>query len=926
MVKYMSFLLRFGPSIALLVALTGCGRTTPEEHITAAQHYLDVNQPASAVLELKSALKEAPENVLARVLAGKTYILLGDGATAEKELERAVELGGDPSDINPLIAKALLLQENFPAVLEIDADQEGLSPKARAAIHGIRGVALLASDGLDAADREFGQGIALDAASTDVLNGAARLAAMRDNPGLAREYLDKVFAIDPDNSDAWVLSGDLERADGKLEDARAAYTKALQRQPSNTLASLNRIAVNIALANTEAAKNEVNALKGRGIVSGRLDYLDGVLNYQEGLFDPAQNLFEKAMTADPRDTRSLYFAATSALQNGREEIATLYLKRFVTRSPGFAPALKILAWLELKHGNFAQAESYIRSALVAEPEDVYSLNLLASALQGDSRSAEKSVEVLKQVVALDPKSATAKSNLGMSMVRAGMLEQGLRELESAREMDPGALRNSATIVFTYLNSNQLDKALEAAQQMRDDNPDNAVAMAILGTVFLARKEYDKATTAFNDTLGRDKDNITAMSGLASLAAVNGKPEEAKKIYREILQRRPGDLTSSMNLAYLAASDGSVEELQKVLSSTIDANPAALLPRLTLSRYYMMQRNYAGIVEILTPVQDTGKANTEFLRLLCQAQFHTGDFTRARDNLQVLAQSEPDDVDVQYMLALTLRKLGDAAGAKKGIDHVLKLTPKHFGARLQLVELLLAAGDTAAARENLALLQERSPDTKDVLKLEGALESAVGNHKAAVAAYQRAFEIEGTNYNLLNLETATWDSGDQNGAVTLLTSWLAKVPNDNLTSLRLATRYAAMGRQSDAVDIFNGLLKQAPNNVVVLNNLAWLLQDTNNKQALDYAERAFAAAPDSLEVKSTLAVVVSETDIARAQQLMREVLRAKPKDPNFRYQQALIYKRAHQNEQAIQSLNDVLRDSPDFPNAGEAKKLLSELGG
>ena len=904
----------------------GCTESqTPEGHIAAARKYLDKDELQPALFELKNALRQAPDNALARRLLGELYLARGDGASAAKELESAASLGVDPGFIQPLLARALLIQQDYAGVLEINPHQQQLLPAGKASIHTSRGMALLGLAKPDEADKEFALGLAQDADSPEVLTGLAWLAASRQEPDQARELLDKVFAIDADYAEAWSLLGNIERAQGNLEAALAAYSKAADNRAANTLDILNRIGTNIALENHEQARTEIAAQRKQGNSIYLLDYLEGLLYYQQQNYTQALPLFEQALQAAPEHIRSLFYAGTTNLQEGNLEQARSHLLRFDARNPGFGPALKMLAWIAIQNGRYDDAERFIRQVLAQEPNDVFSLNLLSSALIRDQKTVE-GLEVLQQVVTLQPDSADARRMLGVSMIQQGRLEMGLAELEASRELDPGVQQTSLAIIFTYLRNKELDKALDAALNLRDSHPDSVVANAALATVYLSRQEHDKASQSFRDTLALDSNNVTANSGLASLAVQAGQPGEAKTYYRKILEHNPGHLSTSMNLAYLSALDGSVDEMQTVLEQAIEANPGALLPRMALARHYNAQGDYAKVVDILAPVRQSAKGNFTYLKMLSEARYRSGDYASARNDLEALVKVAPDNASAHYLLAMTYRRLGNIDGFRDELERVLALEPAHIGALTLSIELMIADGNTQAARENIDILKKQSGDTVGVRLLEGRLASSSGDHQAAVAAYRSAFEMQETNINLLQLETATWDAGDRDAAIELLTAWLDKLPADQVSSMRLASRHVAMGKETEAISVYTGMLKQTPDNVAVLNNLAWLLQDSDPKQALEYAEKAHSLAPDSSAVTDTLAVMVSKSDPSRAQLLIREALDASPGNPGYRYHQALIYKRAGDHEQALRVVTKLLEDTSDFPEADEARQLMKDSGG
>lgn len=910
-----------------LLSAWGCeSRSSPEEYIASAQGYLAKDDAQSALIELKNALQQEPDSALARRLLGEVYLALGNGASAQKELEHATTLGVDPGFTQPLLARAMLMQQDYDGVLEIDPLQRQLLPAGKATIHAARGMALARQNKLDDADREFGQGLAEDASSVEVMTGMAWLAAIRQELDQAREYLDRVFTIDPDYAEAWSLLGYIERSQGNLEAALAAYSKAADNKHDNVMDIINRISINISLGNLDTARKEIATQRKHKNQIYLLDYLEGLLVYQENQYKDALPFFEKALQANPDHMNSLLYAGTSSLYEGNLELAKNYLNRFNAKNPGFSSVLKMLAWIAMQNENYTAAQQYIRQILAQEPNDVFSLNLLASALMGDKQTVE-GLDVLQQVVKLNPDSADARLKLGIGMIQEGKLESGLNELETSRELDPDVQQTSLAIIFTYLRNNEQDKALEAALRLRETHPDSVVANAALGTVYLTRQENDKAAEAFRDTLALDNDNVTANSGLASLAVQAGQPEQAKAYYRKILENHPGNLSTSMNLAYLLARDGNTDEMKAVLEKASLTNPRALLPRIALSRYYTGQADYDKVIDILLPMQQTARGNFNYLKMLTEAQYRTGNYADARANLEALLKVAPDNASVHFLLAVTYAKLGNIEGSRGELESVLILDPEHVGARNLLIELMIAGGNAESARENIDILKKQmGDDTVDIFLLEGGLASSVGDHRAAVSAYQRAFEMKANNFNLLKLEQATWNSGNREAAVEMLTSWLGKIPNDKASSMRLASRYVVMGKESDAISVYAGILKQNPDDVAILNDLAWLLKDSEPQRALKYAEQAHVLAPESHRVADTLAVLVSKNEPSRAEILIREVLIASPDNPDYLYHQALIYQRADKPEQALEIVKKLLKNTPDFPAAEEARQLMKELGG
>src|SRR5262249_37690611 len=73
----------------------GWDRTTAQEHVARAQQFAAADNPRSAIIEFKNALQKDPNLAAARLGLGETELSVGDVQSAEKELERALDLGAD---------------------------------------------------------------------------------------------------------------------------------------------------------------------------------------------------------------------------------------------------------------------------------------------------------------------------------------------------------------------------------------------------------------------------------------------------------------------------------------------------------------------------------------------------------------------------------------------------------------------------------------------------------------------------------------------------------------------------------------------------------------------------------------------------------------------------------------------------------------
>ena len=83
-------------AVPLVLGLAGCDRqASTETLLQEAQSFYDKGDYRSAVIQLKNALQNSPDDEEIRYRLGVAYNRTGDGVSAEKELKKALELKSD---------------------------------------------------------------------------------------------------------------------------------------------------------------------------------------------------------------------------------------------------------------------------------------------------------------------------------------------------------------------------------------------------------------------------------------------------------------------------------------------------------------------------------------------------------------------------------------------------------------------------------------------------------------------------------------------------------------------------------------------------------------------------------------------------------------------------------------------------------------
>ena len=212
-----------------------------------------------------------------------------------------------------------------------------------------------------------------------------------------------------------------------------------------------------------------------------------------------------------------------------------------------------------------------------------------------------------------------------------------------------------------------------------------------------------------------------------------------------------------------------------------------------------------------------------------------------------------------------------------------------------------------------------------MQLEAVYALEGGDRARALELSEKVFEKAPTSRNMLFLAQQHWMAGEKDTAEGMMTDWLNEHPNDVAARHELASLYMGKGDDDKAIAQYEAALKVAPESVVVLNNLAWLLRDSDPEKALGYAEKAVEISGRTSSTLDTLAIVqLKNNQLIKAQRSIERALADGNGSPAMYYHSAMIDQAAGNTEAAIETLQTLLSEKKDFSERAEAEKLLATL--
>ena len=900
--------------------LAGCEKSATEE-IAAAQKSAGSKD---AVIHLKNAAAADPKNAKARFLLGQQLAAANDMPAAAAEFRRALELKYPPNEVARPLADALLLSGQHAQVIALVAPIATTDPKVAASVQAAVAWAQIALRDLPAARQAVDKADAVGV-TPETLLIRARMAEATGNPDEALRLVDALLKEAPNDDGAWHFKGQLhERIPGGSAQAQAAYAKALAINPRNFLALASTVRMHMLSKDYKAARAGLDSMRRLSPNAFMTYYFDGQLEFVEGNHIAARTQFQAALNLAPESTLGLLASGTNELKLKSYALAESQLGRVVQLEPGNLEARFYLARASLAQGK-AQQVSVTLAPLLAAAAPLPEVLLVAAQarlLQSDPKGAEL---LLARAGKLYADNNSVRMALALENLAKGNTNAGIQQLErlaaSSDASDADILLINARIA-----RQEYPAALTAIQTLERKQPESPAPYDFRGQVLLKSGDKAEARKAFEAALKKDPLYLLSVANLATLDVIEGKPEQARQRLEEQAKRDATNPAIYLALVALAQRTGaSPATVLAEIDKAIRADPRNVQARLLLIEQHNKAGDLSRALEAARAADVAIPENAPLHEALAKSLALTGDTRQALVTYAKLARLAPFD-PAGYLGQANLLIAGkDPAGATNALQQLLAFAPTNLEAKrlTVLAAMLLKQTDKAlaVARE----IQRDTPTNPLGFVLEGDVQLEQKRWDLAAAAYRMAMGKPNGESVITRLHTALVNGKKLDEARKVAAEWIKQNPKNPLMLRQLAGAAYDAGDSVQARSYYEKVLEVAPKDLAALNNLAWILVEAKDAQALPVAERAAAEAPDNASVLDTLAqAYAGNNQYAKAIETQRRaVLKAAEPNP-FRLRLARLYIAADKRDEAkaeLESLRDLGRA---FPDIAEVRKLLAQL--
>ena len=911
-------------AVLLMTGLSACNKSQTNEKLMAdAKQYQQKGDNKAAVIQLKNVLQQDPENKEARYLLGTIYNLARDPVSAEKELRKAISLGLSPATALPDLAQSLLAQRQFQKML----DETAVDPRAKteANFASLRGNAFLGLGKSLEAKESFELALKASPDFPDALIGMAMLAVAGRDMAVANKLTDQATSKNPKHVQAWMFKGDLLQAQGKTDDALAAYDQAAQADPSNSAALLVKAQLEIGMKKFAEAKKDIDAAKKLSAYPVLTFYTQGLLDYSQQKFPEALESMQQVEKMGPDYMPGVLLSGAVQHALGATAQAEQHLKKYIESNPNNAYANKLMASILLKSAQPARAIALLEPLLKAESDDSR-LYALAGEAHMQTKNFTKATEYFEKASALAPKAAEYRTALGMSSLGQGDSGRAIIELEKAADLDVKSAQAGILLIMTHVRLKEFDKALAAAKTTAKDHPDNPVIKNLEGGIFLNKNDAQNARSSFEKAVSLQPTYFAAVANLARLDMQEKKPEAAKKRLELLLEKDTKNLQAMTALAGLAVANGNNEEAKTWLERANAADASSLDVTQLLALHYGRMGDKQKALSLAGKAQTNNPKTPGFMELLGQIQMNFGDKQAALDSYSKHAAMVPDSASAQFKLAAAYVTTGNDSAAIDALKKVLRIDGKSLDAQVVLSSLLTKKGSFDEALAISRQIQKQDGKSPLGYVQEGDIYLAQKKSALAMQAYEKAFKIGKNGQLVTKIHRALILDGKLKDADARLVQWLKEHPEDNSARTYFAMHNLATPKTKQlGIEQLQIVLKSDANNVMVLNNLAWAYYEEKDARALDLAEKAYKLAGKNPAIMDTLGwILVEQGNVTRGLPLIQDASAQTPETLDIRYHLAVGLMKSGDKVKAKKEFEYILATGKEFAKKEDVKAFLKQL--
>jgi putative PEP-CTERM system TPR-repeat lipoprotein len=536
-----------------------------------------------------------------------------------------------------------------------------------------------------------------------------------------------------------------------------------------------------------------------------------------------------------------------------------------------------------------------KAAFFDEADNRNEHSLLQEAPESSAERATEMMDAVKTLRVLENtynQDALQFAKQGIEKLQSGDKQQGLKELSEAWSLDRRLIMVGVALGINHLQNREYQEALQLAKEIQTatTQADFGLGYTLEGMVHAAKGELDEAEKAFKTAIKATPTEKNALLNLAMLGVDKKKYSDAKLYLQKVIDIDSTNLKALEQLAKIEVALGNSQNATLLLNKAMNAHPNEIGPVIALSQIYLTLHDYQGVLRLTE-----NNPNPGILEMRGKAYLNLGERDEAKEVFENIIQKLPQSASANYLLAEFFANTGKLEDASQQIESTIKKDPNFLPARIGQVKTLFFNGKSDEAYKAAQVLINEFGDKQEVISIAGWLATKRRDFKAAEKYFEQIAKNKLDTEVVLWWVNSLWAQNKQDDGFKILKNWLKEHPDDIGVQMALADGYMGLQQKSEAKEAYLKIIEKQPKSASAYNNLAWLTQDTDLKQAIHYAESAYDLEKENPQVMDTLGLLlIKDGKLDQGEALLKLAADKAPENGEFLYHfaEALIMRKKH----------------------------------
>jgi tetratricopeptide (TPR) repeat protein len=651
-------------------------------------------------------------------------------------------------------------------------------------------------------------------------------------------------------------------------------------------------------------KRNPNGWQGHKL-SGDLAMLATAKLYREGQLEDAKKQvgsaiaeYRQALTAKPGDPIITLALGRTLVVDGESAEAESLFKSLIEKDKTNLNGYFELYHIYVTQRKIPEAEAVLKSALQSNPKDTQLRLTLAQFYFGTNKRTEL-VALLDQMKGDLKQFPDAYFQSGDFYLRVNDVDDALKEYEAGIKKD-SSRKNSylKREIEAYVRGGKANIAYDKNEEILKSDPKDPEARGLKATFVLDRGDVNAALGELQSVVTAKPNNFVARFNLGRAHFARAEYEQARQEFDEAIKLRPDYLPARLAQIQVSMLRGDNDAALHQADDTMRIAPYNVQARVMKAAALQRLQRYDEARALLTVVIEKQPKQVETLLELGVLDLNQKKFKEAEEFFQRAWDADPSN----------LRGLLGQSRAY--------LLDNQLDKSVQLIE--------AEA--------QKKPANLDLQRELGNAALSARQYDKAIATFQSLLAKTSEQRQQADLYTRISESylrkGDVQQSINALERSRQGQPNNASITTNLGMLYEMQSKPDVARKYYEMSIKTDPNNPLALNNLAYLITQTNGdlNQALTYAQRAKQRLPEHAEVNDTLGWIYLKKNLTdEAIDTFKTLVVKAPQNPTYHYHYAMALLQKGDRENAKKECVSALADKPNKQQEGEIRQLMAKAG-